>query len=318
MITRIILSIIILSMVFCLCTSTYAAWQVAIFDYDDRLDEPNTVAKYIEEKLTKAEPNLTVVQYSGEGNEAIAVERIKRLDQAGYDLIITVTSDALILAQHFLRTTPTLYTNANNPLSLGFKTLDAPGGNISGASYYVPIAKQIAFFKSIQPDLKKLGFIFDEKNRSRQAEVGESRTVCKTLGLRYAIELISTAKELPDTTKNLLNKDIDAIVVTSSETIYNNLNLFKFLCEQARIPIYSYHRKAVEKGAIAALASDYYMMVEKLVVPMALRVLREQVSPGTMPAAFLDGSLIIINQTEAQKLGVNIPEEILQQAVAVY
>jgi ABC-type uncharacterized transport system substrate-binding protein len=51
---------------------------------------------------------------------------------------------------------------------------------------------------------------------------------------------------------------------------------------------------------------------------MALRVLREQVSPGTMPAAFLDKYLIIINQTEAQKLGVNIPEEILQQAVAVY
>jgi ABC-type uncharacterized transport system substrate-binding protein len=60
------------------------------------------------------------------------------------------------------------------------------------------------------------------------------------------------------------------------------------------------------------------MMVEKLVVPMALRVLREQVSPGTMPAAFLDKHLIIINQTEAQKLGVKIPEEILQQAVAVY
>jgi ABC-type uncharacterized transport system substrate-binding protein len=37
-----------------------------------------------------------------------------------------------------------------------------------------------------------------------------------------------------------------------------------------------------------------------------------------MPAAFLDKYLIIINQTEAQKLGVNIPEEILQQAVAVY
>jgi hypothetical protein len=34
--------------------------------------------------------------------------------------------NALILAQHFLRQTPMLYTNVNDPLSLGVATLDAP------------------------------------------------------------------------------------------------------------------------------------------------------------------------------------------------
>jgi putative ABC transport system substrate-binding protein len=309
---------LIVSILLCLCSSAYATWRVAIFDFDDRLHEADTVAKYLEQTLREQAPRVEIDQYSGQGDEEAAVETIKHLDQAGYDLILTITSDALILARHFLKKTPTLYTNVNNPLFLGFSTLDAPGKNISGASYYVPIIEQLEFFKNIQPEIDTLGFIFDEENRSRQAEVGETRESCKRLGLNYAIRLIATPQELAPRAEELIEKGVDAIVVTSSETIYNNIRLFKQFCKRAGIPIYSYHRKAVEQGAVAALASDYYRMVEKLVAPMALRVLREGVSPGTMPAAFLDEKLMFLNLSEAKKLGIHIPEDIVQQATEIY
>lgn len=313
------LKTLIFSVLFCLFSPFQAtAWRVAIFDFDDRLHEADTIAKYLEKTLQEQEPNVEVTHYSGEGDEKAAVETIKQLDRAGYDLILTITSDALILAQHFLKKTPTLYTNVNNPLFLGFTTLGAPGQNISGASYYVPIMQQLEFFKKIQPDLGTLGFIFDEENRSRQAEVGETRDSCNALGLNYAIRLMTNPQELAPKVEELIAKGVDAIVVTSSETIYTNIRLFKSLCDRAGIPIYSYHRKAVEQGAVAALASDYYLMVEKLVAPMALRILREGVSPGSMPAAFLDENLMFINLTEAEKLGIRIPEEILKQAVEIY
>ncbi|GAK56613.1 ABC-type uncharacterized transport system, periplasmic component [Candidatus Vecturithrix granuli] len=299
-------------------SSVFAAWKVAIFDYDDRLHAPNTIAKYIETTLLSAEDQLTVEQYSGKANEQIAVETLKRLDQAGYDLIITITSDALILAHHFLKNTPTLYTNVNNPLFLGVMTLDAPGRNMSGASYYVPIADQIAFFQQIQPPLKRLGFLFDEKSRSSKTEIAESRAVCRANDLEYAIRLIAKAEELPAAARDLIAEGVDAIIVTSSEKIYTNLSLFQAICDNANIPIYSYHKTAVQQGAIASLTSDYYRMAEELIVPMALQVLREGVSPGAMPVAFLENNLIIINQTQAQKLGLTISDEILQQATAIF
>ena len=314
----VISGVLVLSILFCVGSLAQAAWKVAIFDYDDRLHDADTVAKYLEKTLREQEPRVEIDQYSGEGDEQKAVEMIKGLDRAGYDLIITITSDALILAQHFLTQTPTLYTNANNPLFLGFSTLDAPGDNISGASYYVPIMDQLQFFKGIQPELGHLGFLFDEENRSRQAEVGETRNSCNLLDLDYSIGLITISQELATRVEELIEKGVDAIVVTSSETIYNNIQLFKQRCERAGIPIYAYGRKAVENGAVAALASDYYLMAEQLIVPMALRVLREGVSPGTMPAAFLDANLMFLNLTEAEKLGISIPEDIVQQAAEIY
>ena len=309
---------LVLWLVFGLTSHVAAGWKVAIFDYDDRLHEANTVAKYLERQLRGAEREIRVTQFSGKGDNQIAIDMLKELDRAGYDLIITITSDALILAQHFLRRTPTLYTNVNNPLSLGIATLDAPGGNISGASYYVPAHEQLALFTTIQPSIKVVGFIFDETNRSRQAEVRESRNACRDLGLRTEIRLITRAAELPNRVTELLNAGVDAIVATSSETIYDNIARFKPLCDQAGIPIYAYHRDAVVNGAIAAMSSDYYVIAEQLVIPMALRVLREHISPGTFPAAFQANPLIFINLTQANRLDLPIPPPIIQRATKIY
>ena len=118
--------------------------------------------------------------------------------------------------------------------------------------------------------------------------------------------------------KKLLSQNVDAVVCTTSDKIYNQVGQFKPLCDKAGIPIYSLHKKGVENGAVAALASDYYRMAEELLVPMAIRVLEKGVSPGTMPAAFLDKTFIYLNLKQAGRLGLVIPQEIKAQATRIY
>ncbi len=290
------------------------AYRVAIFDFDDRLNEPHTIAKYIESKLKAKESRIQVEQFSGKGDEAIAVKTLEVLDSVGYDLIITITSDALIIAHHTLLKTPTLYTNVNNPLFFFFLTLESPGGNISGVSYYVSIEKQLQIYQEIQPNLKKLGFIFDKFNKSRKVELPESRESCKRLGLDCEIEIVDNKTELKPRVKNLIAKEVDAIVATSSGTIYTNIEEFIDVCDQAGIPIYSFNRAGVIHGAIAALASDYFLMVDNLLLPMALKVLQDNLSPGKMPAAFLKENKLFLNITQIDKLSLNIPKKILYRS----
>ena len=93
-------------MVLLLCSNVFAQQRVAIFDYDDRLDVPDTVAKYIEKKLKEVDPRLVVDQRSGKEDEKVTRDTLKSLDESGYDLIITVTSDALVPAQHYVKKLP--------------------------------------------------------------------------------------------------------------------------------------------------------------------------------------------------------------------
>lgn len=292
-------------------------YKVAVFDFDDRMQEEQTVAQYIQQQFVNADPGTDVEQFSGRGDESHSVEVLRSLDRAGYDLIITITSDALILAQHILTQTPVLYTNVNNPLSLGFKTLEPPGGNISGASYYVSIEKQIALYRTLYPGFSFPGFIFDRGNKSRKVELPEARDTCQRMGFSYEIEIITRKSELLPAVQRLLAKGVDAVIATSSGTIYQNIGAFIGLCNEKGVPVFSFNKEGVRQGATAALAGDYYRMVDELILPMALRVLKEGVSPGSMPAAFLQENVVYLNTAQIDSLDLRVPDDIYEKAVRV-
>ncbi|MCG8571144.1 MAG: ABC transporter substrate-binding protein [Spirochaetes bacterium] len=290
---------------------------IAVFDYDDRLDKDDTVAKYIETQLLKWNSSLTVEQFSGKEEEKTSINTLRELDSKGYDLIITVTSDALVIAMNMISNTPTVFTNANNPVIFGIKNIKKPGGNITGATYYVPIEQQFTFYKQIFPQMKKVGLIFNSINKARKAELNESRIVCKKMGLSYEIVLVTSEAQLIAETKKLVNKGIDSIVLSNDGLLYNNVDKLTPITDQAKIPIFSSRNKGVPKGALASLSSDYFKLVDEVVIPYAKRILNGE-KAGNIPIGFQKVNDIEINLTKAKQLGITITNSIVNKAIKKY
>jgi putative tryptophan/tyrosine transport system substrate-binding protein len=293
--------------------ASQTAWaeRVAIFDFDKRAQFPAALGQHIEEKLMALDDDIVVTQYTAEGSEAKAVKILSDLDREGLDLIILITSDALIIAQHTLLKTPALYTNVNNPKILGFRTLGPPGGNISGVSYYIPVKNHLAVYKTIMPDLHQLGFLFDRHNQSRKAEVPEARTACANLGIVFDSEFIDASDQLRQAVARLITRGADAIVAASSDVIYEHISAFLDITDAAGKPVFSFYKAGVSEGAVAALSSDYFQMADSCLIPMARKVLLDNVSPGDMPVAFLKQKKLFLNTCQAEKLGLEIPLQIL-------
>jgi len=292
-------------------------YKVAVFDYDDRLDQEQSTAKYIERQLVGKVPAIELEQFSGKKDLSTSIKVLQELDTKGYDLIITITSDALVIAQHVIKQTPTLFTNVNNPLILGFNSLGPPKGLISGASYYISVEKQLELYMAIVPNIKQMGFIFDLNNKSKKAELPEVRQVCENLGLNYQIEVVTRKEELELAVQRLVANGAQAVTIGTSDMLYNNISRFIDQCTVSKVPVFSFNRKGVDSGAIAALSSDYNQMVDNLVIPMALEVLENKKSPGDMPIAFLKENRVFINLSQAGKINLHIPEQILEKAVIV-
>ena len=293
-------------------------YKVAIFDFDKRDVTPDPLARHIENKLRERFQNIEVVHYSGSGDELHSVKLLQTIETKGYDLVITRTSDALIIAQHTLFKTSTLYTNANNPLLFGFKTLGPPGGNISGASYYIPVEKHLRIYRAIFPTMHKPGFIFDKHNKSGKVEVPETRKACTALGLRFEIEFVESREQLRKAANALMDRGADAIICASSGTIYENIHLFLGDANRRGVPIFSFYKMGVSDGAVAALSSDYFRMADELLLPMAVKVLEDNVNPGSMPAAFLDRNSLFVNRLQAQRFRFTIPAHLQQEHDVVY
>ncbi|THB75251.1 MAG: hypothetical protein D3926_20535 [Desulfobacteraceae bacterium] len=308
--------VFILTCIFLSRASAHAP-RVAVFDFDDRLAQEATTAKYIETQLSKKMPGVVVDQYSGKKSVPLSIDLLQTIDNNNYDLLIIITSDALIIANHIIKNTPTLFTNVNNPMYLGLKTLGPPGGMISGASYYIPVEKQLALYMKIIPGLNRIGFIFDRNNKSKKVELPEVRNVCERIGVDYMIEMISSDRDLYGAATKLINGNVQALVIGSSDLLYDNITLFLDACNQQSVPVFSFNRKGVMQGALAALSSDYNRMADELIIPMAVLVLEHHKSPGDMPVGFLKENRIYININQARMLGLDIPQDIIQSAVII-
>lgn len=201
---------------------------------------------------------------------------------------------------------------------LGFKTLGPPGGNISGASYYIPVEKHLRVYKAILPTLKKPGFLFDKHNKSRRVEVPETRNACTALGLRFEIEFVENRGQLCQAVHRLMDRGVDAVVAASSGTIYENIHLFIQDTNRKGVPVFSFYKMGVPEGAVVALSSDYFQIADELLLPMAARVLKDKVSPGSMPAAFLEKNSLFVNRLQAQRFKVYIPSKFKKDHDVVY
>ncbi|MFZ5571487.1 MAG: ABC transporter substrate-binding protein [Thermodesulfobacteriota bacterium] len=295
-------------------------YRIAVFDYDIRSPGEKTVARHIEQQLAGAGLGEHMIQqFCGEENEGRAAIILAGLESQQYDLIITITSDAMAPAFHQIRRTPWLFTNVNNPKIFGIRDPKKPGRNMSGVTYYVPVGRQLELFQAIMGGrMKKIGLIFDLLSKSRRAELGEFRLMASVMGLEYRIELLKSPQELPSSAQRLIHQKVDGIILTSSDALYNNVHLILDRCTRAKTPIFSVHQTGVAAGAIAAYASDYFRMVDECLIPMAVSVLKEKKNPGDMPVRQVKNPSIYLNATQAKKLGIAIPADILQKAVIVY
>jgi putative ABC transport system substrate-binding protein len=309
--------LILLCFTFSLTYAQAQVYKVAVFDYDDRLDQKQSTAKYIQQQLMSEVPTIALDHYSGKEDLATSIKVLKELDTKGYDLIITITSDALIVAQHVIKETPTLFTNVNNPLFLGFDSLGQPKGLISGASYYIRVENQLELYMAILPNLKQMGFIFDLNNKSKKVELPEVRLTCEKIGIHCQIEVVTRQEELEQAVQRLIADGAEAVTIGSSDMLYNNISRFADQCTESNVPVFSFNKKGVDSGAIAALSSDYNQMVDSLLIPMALEVLENKKRPGDMPIAFLKDNRVFINLSQAGKINLHIPKKILDRAVIV-
>ena len=253
----------------------------------------------------------SVRQFTGRENENFSYALLQKLDTEHYDLIITITSDAMVPATHGLVNTPWLFTNINNPKFFGIRDINKPGNNKSGVTYYVPAIKQVAFFNYIMSGgLKKVGVIFDHYAKSRRAELIEFKEALIKSNIEYIIKLVRKKNDLPLVVKKMIEKNVNAIILTSSNKLYNNINLILEQSTKKKIPIFSVNKKAVSKGAISALASDYYNMVDENLIPMVINVLKNGKNPGSIPVQYVKNPLIYLNLTQANKIGLRIPRDL--------
>jgi putative ABC transport system substrate-binding protein len=130
-------------------------------------------------------------------------------------------------------------------------------------------------------------------------------------GIQFVDLPASTIEELRD--KATQNADKVNVFITTQDTLIQGGGeeaIIKVALEK-KIPILSSNKTGIEKGSAFGPVADFHTL-GKMSGKMAAKILKEKSDPADMKSQKQEPPVILINKKTIKTLGIEIPEEKLQ------
>lgn len=258
--------------------------------------------------------NLDFRVESAQANSALASQIATKFINQNADVVVGV---ATISAQSFAKyakenKTKLVFSSVTDPIQAGLvQNLNQSNYNTSGVSNFIPLQPQLELFKAINPQLKRLGFLYNPSEVNSLSLIIQLKALCPKLGITLVLQTAHKTAEVPQAATKLASQ-VDAIFISNDSTALSALSTIIKASTKAKIPVYVSDTDAVALGALAALGPNQYKIGLQTANIIA-RVLKGE-NIGTIPVEFPKETELYLNEVAAQKLGIRLPETLKKKA----
>ncbi len=209
---------------------------------------------------------------------------------------------------------PTFIGACNNPVELGaLKNMDAPEGHITGVTYFLPVATQFETFQAIVPDMKSVLLLYETGHPSAAIDREGTKEVCSSLGVEYREKGVQSKKEAVAAVKEQ-GQGVSLVIIGNQAVVIDNTK--DIIAAAGDTPVLSFSSGPVKDGALGGFVADDetlgYMLAESVA-----EVLIDGKAVKDVPVKVDPNPVFYVNATTAQKLGIEIPYEVLQAAKVI-
>ena len=259
--------------------------------------------------------NLRLMHESAQGNSAIASQIARKFVGENPDVIVAIATPSAQTVAAAARNVPVVFSAVTDPVAAKLvQSWEAPGANITGVGDMLPIEKHLDMLQRAMPDAKRIGTVYNpgEANAAALIELLEERLQAR--GLELVKGAATKTSEVLGAARSLVGK-ADAIYLTTDNTVISAAEAVISVGERAKIPVFAADTATVERGAVAALGFNYYNHGRQTGA-MVARVL-EGAGTADMPVETMEELDLYVNPEAAERMGVTLPEDLIQEAVKV-
>ncbi|GKT10615.1 ABC transporter substrate-binding protein [Desulforhabdus sp. TSK] len=256
--------------------------------------------------------NVTYDIQIAQGNMATANSIAKSFVGKNVDLIHTIATPTSQACVNATKTIPIVISSVTDPVGAGLvKSLEAPGGNVTGTTDRSPVDRQMDLILEIAPQVKRLGVIYNSGEDNSLASLKQIKEEAAKRGMEVVEAPVSNSSGVFPAAKSLVGR-VDAVHIPTDNTVVSAFDSVVKVCIDNRIPLFAADTDSVPRGAVAAVAIDYYRLGRQS-GEMALRILKGE-NPATMPVEVLKDLKLVVNKQSAEKMGVTLPDPVLKRA----
>jgi len=302
-------------------SSAFAAEQVKV-DLTQIVAHPalDAVRKGVEDALAQAGykqgKNLDYTYQSAQGSVATASQIARQFAGDKPDVIVAIGTPS---AQTVLAATrnhiPVVFSAVSDPVAAKLvKSLDKPGGNITGVSDRSPVGEHVKFLQEIKPDLKKIGYLYNSSEANSVSTLKLLEELAQAEGIEVIPSSAARSADVMMATAMLVGK-VDIIYVPTDNTIIAVLEAASRVAHEGKTPMFTADPSSIGRGPFAAQGVDYYdagVETGKL----AVRILKGE-KPADIAIVIPSADDIFLDLQAVRDTGLDIPPAVLERAVRV-
>ena len=256
--------------------------------------------------------NVKFDEQNANGDQSTAASIAGSFKSSKVDLVLAIATPTAQAAAQAITDIPVLFTAVTDPIDAGLvETWEAPGGNITGTSDANPVSEQLALIEEIVPGVKRVGIVYSPGEANSVVQVQWAKDAAAELGLEIVEAPSMSSQDVLQATESLA--DVDAIYVPTDNVVVTSLETVLQVGEAKKIPVFGAEGDSVARGAVATYGLDYYALGYQT-GQMAIAILTEGKSASDVPVATLTEPSLYLNLGAAERMGVEIPVNLVEQA----
>lgn len=265
--------------------------------------------KELETERQKTDPDfqLNVILKNGQGDAATLIDSCTLFAAEKADLVIAVATPAATTAAASLQgtDTPLVFCAVTDPVAAQLvDSMDAPGGRITGTSDYIDIEAIFDLAFKQNPNLKKMGIIYNLSEPNSVATVEKAIPQLESRGTSVITSTVSVEGEVQMAVHDLISEGVEAIFVPIDNTVANAMSVLADEAIAAGLPVYTAADSLVRDGGLATAGVNYTELGQKT-AQMAFEILANGKDPAGMAVQVMEDARITVNTNTAKALNID-------------
>lgn len=262
--------------------------------------------------------NLTINFQNASGEVGNCQQICNLFANSDTDLVFAIATPAAQSAVNVFQETeiPVVFSSVTDAVGAGLvDSNEAPGKNVTGTLDMPVIADQIAVIKDVLPEAGKLAILYTSSEANSEIQAEEAKAAAEALGMEVVIQTSSSSNDIPQVISSVVGA-ADAIYIPSDNAFASAMATVNSAAVENQIPVFCAVEAMIAEGGIATTAIDYYEL-GKQTAAQAVRILQGEKASEIAVETQKDCALVV-NETFAKSVGVEVPAELLEKAAAKY
>jgi putative ABC transport system substrate-binding protein len=261
--------------------------------------------KALEEQGLEVEYDVQIAQGDQNNNQSIANNFVG--DKV--DLIFANSTPSALSALNATKEIPIVFTSVTDPVGAGLVTaMDQPGDNITGTTDTHPDAiPNMVNFMNENFSGSTVGVIYNSGEQNSVAQIDLVKEALEGTDLKLAEATVSTSSEVKQAAESLIGK-ADMFYIITDNTVVSALESVIQVANDEDLPLFVGELDSVKRGGFAAFGFDYGDIGYEAGA-MAAQILKGEKKASELPVQYPQNLKLLINQTAAKEMGIEIKDE---------